>query len=421
MASPPRDSVAVLAPFDDAAAIELGNHYWRKQVLRHGDFAYGDRTLQFTPAYTQGLAKAWRDKAYDAVPFQFAGPDNQHTNAIDATRGEIVGFESTTDGLDAIMTLEPEAETVVRRHPRLPVSVRIIENLDRADGQHFDAAVQHVLATWDPRVTAMKPWERVELATDDVDHVLDLTDLTVARPGASTQEGTDTMPKLSEVFSDEEIAKLRAVLTADTAAADKDTKDTTVQDATPAAPAASGTKAKDAKATADATADAGSGEYVVPSDEELERIARALFPEETKADDAKAKVDATAATPQAVELANRLSLIEAENAKLRGAADVAAYEKLRDDLARDSGIPPAITDLAKPLLTGAHTIELSGGTKVNAGEVIHKVLVAVGEQVKLLDLSGPAVFDQSEANAAAAADKERESFAKQYAQQFGMR
>jgi len=295
------------------------------------------------------------------------------------------------------------------------VSVRIIENLDRADGQHFDAAVQHVLATWDPRVTAMKPWERVELATDDVDHVLDLTDLTVARPGASTQEGTDTMPKLSEVFSDEEIAKLRAVLTADTAAADKDT---TVQDATPAAPAAPDAKAKDAKATKDATADA---EYVVPSDEELERIARALFPEETKAEDAKAKVDATAATPQAVELANRLSLIEAENAKLRGAADVAAYEKLRDDLARDSGIPPAITDLAKPLLTGAHTIELSGGTKVNAGEVIHKVLVAVGEQVKLLDLSGPAVFDQSEANAAAAADRERESFAKQYAQQFGMR
>jgi hypothetical protein len=410
MTSPARDSVAVLAPFDDAAAIELGNHYWRKQVLRHGDFAYGDRTLRFTPEYTQGLAKAWREKAYDAVPFQFAGPDNQHTNAIDATRGEIVGFESTTDGLDAIMTLEPEAETVIRRHPRLPVSVRIIENLDRADGQHFDAAVQHVLATWDPRVTAMKPWERVELANDDVDHVLDLTDLTVARPGATTHEGTD-MPKLADSFSDEEIAQLRTLLTD---VAGKDTKDTSVQDATPAAPATKDSKAPDTQDTQDA-------EYVVPSDAELERIACALFPEETADDAGKAKVDATADNPQAVELANRLSLIEAENARLRGAADIAAYEKLRDDLARDSGIPPAITDLAKPLLTGAHMIELSGGTKVNAGEVIHKVLVAIGEQVRMLDLSGPAVFDQSATDAAAAADKERESFAKQYAQQFGMR
>jgi len=395
-------SVAVLAPFDDTEAIELGNRYWRKQVLRHGDFAYGDRTLQFTPEYTQQLAKAWREKAYDAVPFQFAGADNKHTNAIDATRGEIVGFESTTDGLDAIMTLEPEAETVVRRHPRLPVSVRIIENLDRADGRHFDAAIQHVLATWDPRVTAMKPWERVELASDDVDHVLDLTDLTVARPGATT-EGTD-MPKLADAFSDEEIAKLRALLTEDP----KDAKDTTVKDATPAAP-----ETKDAK----------DDEYVVPSDEELERIARALFPEETKAEDAaaKAKVDASADNPQAIELANRLSVIEAENARLRGAADAAAYMKLRDDLARDSGIPPAITDLAKPLLTGAHTIELSGGEKVNAGEIIHKVLVAVGEQVKMLDLSGPVVFDQSEADAAAAADKARDSFAAEYAKQFGLR
>lgn len=412
------ETVAVLAPFADTAAIELGNHYWRKQVLRHGDFAYGDRTLRFTPEYTQGLAKAWREKAYDAVPLQFAGADNRHTNAVDATRGEIVGFESTADGLDAIMTLEPEAETVVRRHPRLPVSVRIIENLDRADGQHFDAAIQHVLATWDPRVTAMKPWERVELAAaDDVDHVLDLTDLTVARPGAPTQEGP-TMPKLSEVFSDEEIAKLRAVLTVDPKA---DDKDTTTPDAAPAAPATKGPATKDTKDTKDA--DKADDGYVVPSDEELERIARALFPEETKADDAKAKakVDATADDPRAVELANRLSIVEQENARLRAVADEAAYGKLRDDLARDSGIPPAITDLAKPLLTGAHVVELSGGEKVNAGQVIHKVLTAIGEQVRMLDLSGPMVFDQSAANAEAEAEKARTSFAADYAQQFGLR
>jgi len=411
------DTVAVLAPFADAEAIELGNHYWRKQVLRHGDFAYGDRTLRFTPEYTQQLAKAWRAKAYDAVPLQFAGADNRHTNAIDATRGEIVGFESTADGLDAIMTLEPEAETVVRRHPRLPVSVRIIENLERADGQRFDAAIQHVLATWDPRVTAMKPWERVELANDDVDHVLDLTDLTVARPGASTQEGP-TMPKLSEVFSDEEIAKLRAVLTTDAADTTKDTKDAT--DAAAAAAAAT----KDGK-TAD-TKDAGKTDdgYVVPSDEELERIARAMFPAETAAEDAAkakaAEVTATADDPKVVEMANRLSAIEAENGRLRAAADEAAYSKLRDDLARDSGIPPAITDLAKPLLTGAHVVELSGGQKVNAGEVIHKVLVAVGEQVRMLDLSGPMVFDQSAADAETAAEKERTSFAADYAKQFGL-
>jgi hypothetical protein len=395
-------AVAVLAPFADGEAIELGNHYWRKQVLRHGDFAYGDRTLQFTPAYTAQLARAYREKAYDAVPFQFAGSDNKHTNSIEATRGEIVGFESTADGLDAIFTLEPEAQKIVERHPKLPVSVRIVENLDRADGKHWDAAIQHVLATWDPRVTAMKPWERVDLA-DDVDHVLDLTD---ARSGATPQEG-HAMPQLSENFTDEEIAKLRALLAGDTAAADQAAKD-----------------AKDAKGT-----DAKTDGYVAPSDEELERIAGLLFPDEKAADSkpaeapAEAPAEVTAAatpSPQAIELASRLDRMEKENAALRRTADEAAYGKLRDDLARDSGIPPAVTDLGKELLTGAHTIELSGGETVDAGKIVHTMLTALGEQIKLLDLSGPVVFDQSALAAEAEAEKSRTSFAADYAKNHGL-
>jgi hypothetical protein len=402
---------AVLAPFTEDEAIELGNRYWRKQVLRHGDYAYeGGRTLRFTPDYTAALARAYRERAYDAVPLQFAGPDNRHTNAIEATRGEIVGLESTAEGLDAIMSLEPEAEAVVRRHPRLPVSVRIVENLDRADGKAWPAAVQHVLATWDPRVTAMKPWERVELASDGVERVVDLTEPTVARPGATTQEGT-TMPQLADAFSDEEIAKLRALL-----AEDKDTSEGADGTDTTAAPAPDAAGPEDG--------------YVIPSDEELDRIARVLYPGETGQPEGQpagetaaeaGEVTATAGDPQVVEMASRLSAIEAENAKLRAAADEAAYEKLRDDLARGSGIPPAITDLAKPLLTGAHVIEVSGGQKVNAGEVIHKVLTAIGEQAKLLDLSGPVAFGQTESDADHAADGERRSFAEQYARDFGLR
>jgi hypothetical protein len=390
------ETVALLAPFDDAEAIDLGNNYWRKQVLRHGDFRYKDRTLKFTPEYTAKLAAAYRAKAYDAVPFQFAGSDNAHTNAIEATRGEIVGFEPTADGtgLDAIFSLEPEAQQVVARHPKLPVSVRIIENLERADGEQFDAAIQHVLATWDPRVTAMKPWERVELSNDGIDHVYDLTD-------ATPQEGT-TMPTLADQFTDEEIKKLRALLSAD------DGKTPDAKDVS-----------KDGK---DVSKDAA---YVPPSDEELDRIARALFPDEVEdapaeAPPAKAEIKATADDPKVVEMATRLSAVEAENTKLRKAAETRAYEQLRDDLARDSGIPPAITDLAKELLTGAHTIEMSNGETVDAGAIVHKVLTAIGEQVKMLDLSGPVVFDQSAQDAEATADKSRASFAADYARQHGL-
>lgn len=380
------ETVAVLTPLIESEAINLGNHYWRKQVLRHGDFAYKagsvDRTLQFTPAYTQALAKAYREKAYDAVPFQFAGPDNAHTNAIEATKGEIVGFDATADGLDAIFALEPEAEQVISRHPRLPVSVRIIENLDRADAKAWPAAIQHVLATWDPRITGMRPWERVELASGDVDRTIDLT--------ISNEEGAP-MPEIKDQLGPDEVSALRELL------AKKDTP--------PAEPAKKDDDPGDA--------------WTMPSDEELQRIADALLAEAAEVDEA-AEVAASNPSPQAIEMTARLDRMEKENAALRRDADEAAYGKLRDDLARGSGIPPAITDLAKELLTGAHTIELSTGERVDAGAIVHKVLTAVGEQIKMLDLSGPVVFDQSAANAEAEAAKARTSFASDYAREHGL-
>jgi hypothetical protein len=394
------ETVAVHTPLIESEAVELGNHYWRKQVLKHGDFAYKadgqDRTLQFTPAYTQALAKAYREKAYDAVPFQFAGADNAHTNAIEATRGEIVGFDATADGLDAIFALEPEAEKIISRHPKLPVSVRIIENLDRADSKAWPAAIQHVLATWDPRVTGMRPWQKADLANGDVDRTIDLT--------ISNQEGA-TMPETkTDQLGPDEVAALRALLTKATA--------------TPAEPA-------------------DDAEWTMPSDEELQRIADALLAETEDAPDAPAEVTPAAGVaveqPQAVaaanesdsaaiELANeRMDRLERDNARLRADADEKAYLDLRRKLADESSIPPAVTDLARPLLTGTHAVELSNGTKVDAGAIVRKMLTEIGEHVKLLDLSGPTVFDAGAATDEATKRTANAEFAKQYASEYGLR
>lgn len=404
------ETVALLTPLIESEAIDLGNHYWRKQVLRHGDFAYKaqgvDRTLQFTPAYTQALAKAYREKAYDAVPFQFAGADNAHTNAIEATRGEIVGFDATPDGLDAIFALEPEGEKVISRHPKLPVSVRIIENLDRADGKAWPAAIQHVLATWDPRVTAMKPWERVELSSDDAVRTYDLTDSTAVAPPGPDTEGA-TMPEIKDQLGPDEVAALRALLAKVDAPADtkKDTK-----------------KAED---------DDG---WTMPSDEELQRIADALLaeadadaadapPAEPAKADAKTPetVNASNAPAVPIELTSRLDLLEKDNARLRADADQKAYLDLRRKLADESSIPPAVTDLARPLLTGSHAVELSTGQTVDAGDIVRKLLVSIGEHVKLLDLSGPTVFDAGAAGEEAAKADQLSAFAKQYASDYGLR
>ena len=59
----------------------------------------------------------------------------------------------------------------------------------------------------------------------------------------------------------------------------------------------------------------------------------------------------------------------------------------QESFMKDYGIPPRITELAKPLLFGhGRTVELSNGTKVDPSKVMRDVLMAVGEQVRLLDM-----------------------------------
>lgn len=54
---------------------------------------------------------------------------------------------------------------------------------------------------------------------------------------------------------------------------------------------------------------------------------------------------------------------------------------------REFGMPPAVIDMAAPVLKGTgHVIDLANGDKVDAGDTMRKVLTEIGKQFKLLDL-----------------------------------
>jgi hypothetical protein len=54
----------------------------------------------------------------------------------------------------------------------------------------------------------------------------------------------------------------------------------------------------------------------------------------------------------------------------------------------DLGVPPYITELARPLLEGAgRAVELANGKTVDAGAITRKVLTEYARQARLLDLS----------------------------------
>lgn len=169
---------SVITPFDASPAIELGNQ-WRKRILPIGSIQYQNRELHFTREYLQGLVRAWQDRAHDAVPIQFADDSNRHTLDPERTRGQIVDMQLADDGLCVTAELSERGQRTLAEHPYIGCSARIVEQYQRADGKFYPAAVQHVLATTDPRVPGLGAWEPVNLSNESA-VVIDLSNLSFA-------------------------------------------------------------------------------------------------------------------------------------------------------------------------------------------------------------------------------------------------
>lgn len=359
---------ALLTPWDRGSAIELGNRLWRKRVLPVGEITYEGRKLNFTSQYLKGLETAFRSKAYDYVPFQLAGDDNKHTNALERFGGYIKDLTLEPDGL--YVTLDPteRGEQLLRENPLMGVSARIVEQYARADGQFYPAAVQHVLGTHDPRVPALGGWQAVEAANTPT-LVIDLTSATF--PGQ--QEGHP----MTE-YTPQQQANLSRLLNMDPATLDRVLGQ---QAAPPAAPPAAPAWGDDAQLTDQELADL----IDALSDEDLAAM-ESDFYAETGA--GAAATGLTAEAQMAIDLANsRADETERQLGVFQARFEAQAFESERRSLA-DLGIPPHITDLARPLLQGSgHTVDLANGQRADAGQVMRKVLGAVAKTVQMLDLS----------------------------------
>jgi len=198
---------SVITPFSFGPAIQLGNsRLWRKRVLPVGDIAYQGRTLHFTKSYNDGLARAFRDNAYDMASFQLAPGDNSHTNDPERHRGIIKAMTSEDDGLYITVEPTPCGQHVLQENPYLGVSARIVEQYQRADGRFYPAAVQHVLGTLDPRIPGLGAWTPVDMSNSPAIVI----DLSCARwPGEPAME----LAAPDGTLSDAEMAELTDAIT----------------------------------------------------------------------------------------------------------------------------------------------------------------------------------------------------------------
>lgn len=352
-------------------ALSGGKHRWRKQLLPLDKITYKGETVDFTANYLKGLVRAFKEKAIDVVPFQLAGADNKHTNAVKARQGTITELEFTGDGLDVILETDDEGDELLSKYPDIGVSARIYEDYEReADGKHWPAALQHVLATLDPHITGMRPWERLEPVSLSNSHGR-IIDLTAERFDQGEEE---LVPKTRSSLK-EILAKIRD------SGDDADLTDDELDELLKITEAVSG-KSDD---------DSESNEL---TDEELDAILTAaggLTDEEDGDTSSSSDSTVIAASRQnsALELANaRLETQAIELAGVQRRLDDEAWAREKLELANRHGIPPFVTEKAKPLLYGSdHVVELSNGEEVDAGGVMRDVLHTIGKQIKLLDLS----------------------------------
>lgn len=395
-------SLAVLTPFTAGDAVELAAQTWRKRLLPVGDIDYKGRTLRFTRDYLGRLVRSFNDRAYDQVALQLADAQNTHTNDPERFRGEVTGMELGDDGLYVTVRTTEAGSKVLEENPRLGVSARIVEDYARADGRHFPAAVQHVLATLDPRIPGLGPWQAVEASNPAPDTVVDLSNLTFAGGEAPPDVSppappTATAPQTRKAGMDldeKQQARLAQLLnlpedqfTALTAAAlppdalgalageedGEELSDAELEDLITAAEEmdAAGLLGDDGEG--DGTAPYFAPNYAPPGEPQdaREPVAAGLS--------AEAQFAIDLANARQEETARELAVV---TARLRE-EDYQAEKRRLADL----GVPPYITELARPLLEGAgHAVELANGKTVDAGGVMRKVLSEYAAQARLLDL-----------------------------------
>lgn len=397
---------SVLTPFELSTATKTGPNTFRKQLLPFAEIDYRGTKLSLNKEKLEAMVQSFTDGAYDTVPLVFADGKNNHTMDPRFVTGEVIGMEVTDHGLDMLVSTSDEAAKLLSNYPKFGVSARFFENLERSDGKKFPAAVQHALITLDPVIAGMSPWEPISLSNAEGEE-LDLSTQTYA----ALAEAPEPEEKIMAGLTEEEIAQMRELLQLVNAVDDGDTED----EETPEQKAAR--EAAEAKAAEEAGAD---GDENLFSDEDLEALAAAAAAEVDAEE--KALVEASKGdTGDAVELANaRIGEQAVELAALREKLEAKDFAAEKASLARQFGIPPAVTELAKPLLMGTQVVELSNGTSVDAGEVMRNVLKELGKTTKLMDLSHDIGNAVDVDNEVAEADERAAFLAKAKAQGFGI-
>lgn len=379
-------------PVRTELATRTGPRLWRKTVLKAGHISKNGIEMDVDRGLLETLAANFAAGAKDQVQLVLADAKNRHNELPERVRGEILDLAVTDDDrLEAVFGVTARGDALLTDNPRLGASVSFVDRFERADGRDYGPTLLHVAGTLDPEIAGLGDWVRADLSADAPAEVIDLSGPTdpaepPAQQGGPTpvpDQGTEDGSMPAPTLSAEEIARLRDILDRVTTPDDQREDDDAPE----------------------------------LSDEELALLAEAALGDDEVEDDEAADtadehepIAASADEANALQLANaRIDAQQLELSAIRRERDEERYHRERDQLAREFGIPPRLTDLCARWLTGAQRVQLSSGESADPGADIRKLLREFGTVAKLLDLTGP-VGTAHELSAAETERSERDAF-----------
>jgi hypothetical protein len=365
---------ALLTPMDLSKATSLGKNKFRKQILPLGSINYKGRKINFDRRFLSDLVRSFKNRAYDQVPFVLADGRNRHNEDPRNFRGSVRDLVLTDDGLDAVLELSNDGAKLISDNPELGVSARIIEMLEKSDGRSFPRAIRHVLATMDPRVTGMRPWQPVDLSDDGDIEVVDLT--------AESYERKRNMPKSK--LSLGTIDPKTKTATIDLSALSDDEFEALVdlgnEENVEIDPATGKPVKKVPVDTVNPDEEVDPDEIEDPDAEEEDPEAEeSVVPSTGEQPPATAPASAvkkrkTTVEEEAVDQGAVVASLSNEWAAFRKEQRGNEWKKRKVTLAK-AGVPPFLLDLAEPvMLAEPQSIDLSSGDSVDAKDTIEKML-----------------------------------------------
>lgn len=366
----------IQTPMDFSNVQRVGRRRFWKQLLPVAKIQYNGTEVDFNEEFHKDLELSFKDGAYDQVPLVFADADNRHNEDPRNFGGELVAVENRgEDGTWGLIEADRDAAKVIKRNPKLGVSARIVQDLEKSDGRKFPRAIRHVLLTMNPRVSGMQPWQAVDLSDEGTDiEVVDLTAVEYEEGSpmgrkASVKRNAKGQIDLSSLDDDQ----FMALLDLATAVAEADEDE-------------------------DVDLDDLDVEDEVDEDEEAERKPRRK----------KSKVKTTKVVERESEDDGDEDEDDEEDEDDDESTDLSdapvrksersQFQQMRIDLAaRDwqtkragylaAGVPPFMLDLAAPVLSqpDAMTLDLSDDESIDATKIITEIL---DKSKGLVDLSG---------------------------------